>query len=275
MRWTLALPLLALAACAGPDSDPVKVAEEFHENRVEADDREMYALLTEADRAAVPFESFPGKLPTPVMLNMLGFDDAPLDSANLVDTVEDTAHVALFMANGEQDTLQLVATREPREILWVIPAERVTWRVSMRLAELARIDSLATFIRTEARATDSTAVAAAEAYLRGAQQHPALGRPADIDAARGLLRAAEVANALQIEVRRATANSGVPFIQGQIENPTDERINTISLVVRDATGAEEEFELWDIPPGGSTPIWRITRLERPPLTYRIQQIRVF
>ncbi|MDX1673850.1 MAG: hypothetical protein R3314_03515 [Longimicrobiales bacterium] len=274
MRRTLWL-IVALAACAGPDSDPVHVAEEFHSLRVAGDDRGLYALLTEGDRAAVPFASFPTELPTPVMLDLLGWGDATVDSTALVDMTADTARVALHMASGEADTVRLTARREPRKILGLFDRERVTWRVSMRLAELEKIDSLVAYIRSEARATDSTAVEAAERYLMAAEQFPELVRPADLDAANALIRAAEVAEALDIQLRLATANSGVPFVEGRVTNPSGQRINTLEIVVRDATGAEETFELWDIPPNGSVPVWRITRLERGPLSHRVDAIRVF
>ena len=272
MRRTLLL-LLVLTGCAGPDSDPVEVAERFHALRVEGEDRAVYALLTTADRAATPPETFPTELPTSAMLEVLGWD-ARLDSAVLAGGAADTARVALFLADGERDTLRLVATHDPQD-LWLFERDRVTWRVSMRLAERAMVDSLATLVQENEGTVDSASIDQADAYLRSVEGFPEMARPADLDAARALLRAAAVADALEIDVRLAQSIEGVPFIEGRVVNPTDRRINTLTLVVRDATGAEEEVELWDIGPADSTAIWRLTRLERRPLRHRVGRIRVF
>lgn len=273
MRRTFWL-LLLLAGCAGPDADPVDVAERFHDARLAGDDGEIHALLTDADRRAVPLGSFPAQLPSDVMLELLGWRDAEADSAALVGTLGDTATVVLYVEGGQRDTLRLVATHEADKLLFM-DRDRVTWRVSMRLAERTMLDSLAAGVRARAGATDSVALAAAETYLRAAETYPALSSAADVDAAQALLRTAEVARALEVELHMARSIQGVPFVEGRIANPSGTRINTLRLVVRDADGREDPLELWDIAPGGSAPVWRLTQLRRGPLTYRVDRIQVF
>ena len=48
-----------------------------------------------------------------------------------------------------------------------------------------------------------------------------------------------------------------------------------AYTVEDASGAVERFEVWDIAPGGDTPIRRITSLQRAPITHRVDRIQVF
>lgn len=273
MRRTLLL-LLVFAGCAGPDSDPVDVAERFHALRVEGDDPGMYALLTDADRAAISPEGFPTQLPSRVMADVMGWGDAPVDSAALLRSGNDTAAVLLHIAGDQKDTLQLAATHHPRDLL-VFEMDRVRWRVSMGLAERATLDSLAAIVREESRPTDSAAVAVARTYIEAAEEHPEYARPADLDAARSLLRAASVAEALEIDVRLSETIDGVPLVVGRVANPTEQRINTLVFTVRDATGAEESFELWDIGPGESQDVRLISLLSRGPVTHWVERIRVF
>lgn len=273
MRRTFWL-LLLLAGCAGPDADPVQVAERFHEARLAGDDPAIHALLTAADRRAIPLASFPAQLPSDVMLELLGWRDAEADSAALLGARADTATVVLYVEGGQRDTLRLVATHEPGKLL-IFDRDRVTWRVSMRLAERARLDSLAAAVRTRTGATDSAAVAAAEAYIGAAESYPELSSATALDAAEALLRTAEVARALEVELHMARSIQGVAFVEGSVANPSGTRINTLRLIVRDADGREEPLELWDIGPGDRAPIWRLTRLRRGPLAYGVEQIQVF
>lgn len=269
----LLLPLL-LAGCAGPDSDPVEVAERFHALRLAGDDRGIHAILTEADRAAFPLEAFPAGLPSGAMLELLGWGDAAVDSSALLNTRGDTATVLLRVAGGERDTLRLMATHAPIG-LWRYQIDRVRWRVSMGLAERALVDSLATVMRADKRATDDGAVEHAREYLRVAERYPAFARPADVAAARSLLRTATVVEELRVELHLGESLRGVPFLEGRVENPTGRRLATLTLIVRDADGAEEQVELWDVPPRGSTPVRQLTRLRKAPLTHRLEQIQVF
>lgn len=268
------LVLTGLTGCAGPASDPVEVAERFHALRTEGDDRGIHALLTEADRTAVPLDAFPADLPPRVALELFGWGDAPVDSASLLTTAGDTAAVVLHVGGGARDTVRLVATHDPRDLL-LLELDRVRWRVSMRLAERTLVDSLAADMRAASDATVGTALERAEEYLRAAERYPALAHPADVDAAGSLLRAAAVAEALRIELRMSESIDGVPFLQGQIENPTERSVTTLRLIVRDAAGEEEEVELWDVSPGGSTAVWQLTRLREGPLTHRVDHIKVF
>ncbi len=144
----------------------------------------------------------------------------------------------------------------------------------MRLAERARLDSLAATVRGAA-GPDSGAVAAAEMYVQAAERQPDLARDTDMDAARALLRTARVAHALEVRLHMAQSIQGVPFVEGRVVNPTDVRINTLRLIVRDASGVEEPLELWDIAPGAITPVWRLTQLRRGPLTHQVQGLQVF
>ena len=266
--------LLVLGGCAGPDSDPVDVAERFHALRVAGDDPGLYALLTDADRAAFPLAAFPADLPAGAMLELLGWGKAAVESASLLSTRGDTAAVVLQVAGGGRDTLRMVATHDPFR-LWLFERDRRRWRVSMGLAERALIDSLATLVRADARATDRGAVARAEAYLEAAGRYPAMARPADIEAAASLLRRASVAGALLIELRMAEALGGVPLVEGRVRNPTERRVSTLSLMVRDAAGREEKVELWNVAPASTTPVRQLTGLRTGPLTYRIDRIQVF
>jgi hypothetical protein len=275
MRRTLWLLLVGpvMAGC-GPDSDPIDVAERFHEYRVDEDDPAVYALLTEADRAALPLEAFPTGLPTAVMSDVMGWGMAPVESATVLRAEEDTAAVLLNIAGGQQDTVWLRATHDPIS-LGLFEIDRVRWRVSMGLAELALLDSLATVMREDPRPSDPSTKERAEAYLAAATQHPQQARPADVDAAKSLVRMATVADALQVRLRLSRSISGVPFVEGQVENPTQRRINTLVLAVTDATGTEEEFEVWDIAPGDATQVRWISSLRRGPLTHQVASLHVF
>lgn len=266
--------LLLLAGCAGPDSDPVEVAERFHALQREGDDRGIHALLTESDRAAMPLEAFPGALPPGLAADLLGAPDTGLDSASLLSVDRDTAAVLMHGSGATPDTLTLVATRTPRSFLW-LERERVSWRVSKRLAEWARIDSLATALRAHPEATGKAAVERANAYLRAAEPYPAMARPADMDAARSALRRASVVEALRVDLRVAESFMGTRRVSGQIENPTGRRVATLRLIVTDEAGKEERVELWDLGPRSTTPVSSLTGLRPGRLTHRLERVQVY
>jgi hypothetical protein len=273
MRHTAWL-LVALAACASPDSDPIEVAERFHALRMAGDDGGVHALLTEADRAAVPLHAFPDALPAGAARQLLSRLQEGAASASLLGTGSDTAAVVLQGAGGGQDTVRLVASSHPLK-LWRYERDRVRWRVSMGLAEHVLLDSLAARMRAHADATDADAVERAEAYLRTAELHPELARPADVAEASALVRTASAVQALRPELRLTRAISGTPFLEGQVRNPTGVHIATVRLMVRDADGAEESLELWDVAPRSSSAVRQLTRLGRPPLTTRVERIQVY
>lgn len=266
--------LIVLAGCSGSDADPLDVAARFHALRIDGDDPGMHALLTGTDRAALPLEEFPAAVPPGLALKLFGWGHARLDSASVLSEGRDTAAVLLHIEGPAQDTLRLVATREPRSFLG-LQRDRVRWRVSIGLAERALLDSLATGMRENAEAPDSAMIQRAHAYLEAADRHPLLARPADIEAARSTLRRAIIAEALRVELRIDETISGARFVGGQIENPTARRVATLQLIVRDAAGGEEHVDFWDIPAGGATPIWQLTRLQDGPLTYRFGRIQVY
>lgn len=266
--------LLVLAGCAGPDSDPVEVAERFHAMRLAGDDPGIYALLTDADRATFPLEAFPADLPASAMLELLGWGEAAVESASLLTTRGDTAAVVLQVAGGARDTLRLVASHDPFR-LWLYERDRLRWRVAMGLAEQALLDSLATVVRADPRAMDDAAVARAEAYLEAAGQYPAMARPGDVQAAASLVRRAAVARSLVIELGMVEALGGVPLVEGRIRNPTEREVSTLSLIVRDAAGIEEKVELWNLAAGSTTSVRQLTSLRKGPLTPRIERIQVF
>lgn len=270
MLWLL----IVLAGCSGPDADPVDVAARFHALRVDGDDPGMHALLTATDRAALPLEAFPAAVPPGLALKLFGWGSARLDSASLLSAGRDTTAVVLHVEGAAKDTLRLVATRRPRNFLG-LERDRVRWRVSIGLAERALLDSLATGMRADDHAPDSATVAQANAYLRAAERHPLMARPADVEAARSILRRALVADALRVDLRVDRTISGARFVGGQVENPTKRRVATLRLIVRDAAGSEERVDLWDVPPGGATPVWHLTRLQDGPITYRFEQIQVY
>ena len=272
MRRTFLL-LLALAGCAGPDSDPVDVAQRFHASRLAGDDPGIYALLTEADRAAFPLEAFPAGLPAGAVVELLGWGDAAVDSASLLGTEGDTAHVLLEIAGGGRDTLRLVAFHDPLRV-WRFERDRLRWRVSMGLAERAMVDSLGALVRADGGAMDAAAVERAEAYLAAAERFPGMASAADLEAAASVLRRATLAGALRVELRLAQALRGVPFLEGRVHNPTGKQVATLRLIVTDAGGAEEKVELWNVAPG-STPVRQLTGLRREPLTFRFDRIQVY
>jgi hypothetical protein len=273
MRRTFWL-LLVLAGCAGPDSDPIKVAERFHDLRMAGDDAGIHALLTEADRAAVPLDAFPAALPAGATRQLLGRLEVGGASASLLSTGGDTAAVVLQGLGGGQDTLRLVATPDPLR-LWRYERVRVRWRVSMGLAERALLDSLAARVRADAGATDPAAVEGAVAYLRTAELYPAMARPADVAAADALLRTGEVVEGLRVELHITRSIGGVPFLEGRVRNPSDTRIATLRLTVRDDDGAQEQIELWEVGPRSTTSVRQITQLRSAPLTSRVARIQVY
>lgn len=266
--------VLVLAGCAGADSNPVRVAERFHTLRVSGDDRGIHALLTDADRAAIPVEAFPDALPARLALELLSWTNTRLDSASLLGIESDTAAVVLHVSNGAPDTLRLLARHAPLR-LWRFERDRVRWRVSMALAERAVLDSLATAVRTDIGGRRPATVEHARAYLRIAERNPAVARPADLEAARSLVRRATVAEALRVDVRVAESFTGALYVAGEVENPTRSRVATLRLIVRDAAGAEQQVELWDIAPGETAPIWQMTKLRKGELTHRLEPVQVF
>ena len=272
MRRSLLLFSLALIGCAGPDSDAVDVATRFHALRIAGDDPGVYALLTDADRAAFPLAAFPTELPAGAMLELLGWGSAAVESAAILDRRGDTADVLLSVADGRADTLRLVATHDPLR-LWLFERDRVRWRVSMGLAERATVDSLAARVRSNAAITDSAAVAAAAEYLAMAERYPAMASAADVATATSFLRRAAVADSLRIDLRLSESR-GVPFVEGHIENPTAHRIGILRVIVRDAAGQEDRFELWNLAASATTPVRQLTALRRGPLTYRLERIQV-
>jgi hypothetical protein len=266
--------LLVLMGCAGPDSDPIEVAERFHALRVAGDEYGIHALLADADRAAVPVDVFPAGLPAGAARALLGRAETLVASASLLSARGDTAAVLLPLAGGGEDTVRLVATQDPLRLLG-FERSRVRWRVSVGLAERMMVDSLAALMRANASATDPASVERAEAYLRAAERYPDMAGPADVAAAGSLLRTAAVVEALGIELRTTESLRGVPFLEGEVRNPTTTRIATLRLIVRDAAGAEEQLELWDVAPGSSMAVRQLTRLRRAPLTHRVERIQVY
>lgn len=274
MRQFSCLLLLLVAGCAGPDADPVEVAERFHAVRLAGDDAGIHGLLTETDRAAIPLEAFPAALPPRLALELLGWGEARLDSATLLSATRDTALVVLHVAGVGQDTLQLIAARDPRK-LWRFEMDRVRWRVSIGVAERALLDSLATAMRATPRDSHEAAVERAKAYMDAAEGRTALVRPADLEAARSILRKAAIGDALRIDLRLTESFTGTRLLAGRIENPTGSRVATLRLVVQDAAGEEEHVELWDIAPGATAPVSQLTRLRKAPLSHRMERIQVF
>jgi hypothetical protein len=266
--------LLVLAGCAGSDGNPDRVAERFHARLAEGSYAGAHALLTEADRAAFPLAAFPDALPAGAMLTLFAWGDRRLDAATLLRADGDSAVVALRFASGEPDTLRLVATHELRRPS-VLGLSRVRWRVSIGLAERALLDSLAAAMRTDAGPGDVTTLEAAEAYLHAAAKYPGLVRPGDLAEARSTVRRAGIAETLGVELRVARSPTGGAVIEGRVENPTGTNIRALRLIVQDAAGAEQRLELWDVPAGGSAPVWQATRLRSEPLTYRVVQVRIF
>lgn len=266
--------LLVLAGCARPEADPVRVAERFHTLRLAADEPGIHALLTGADRAAVPVAAFPAALPPAVELELFGWGESRLDSVSLLSVDRDTAAVVLHVWPGPPDTLRLVAEHHPLRV-WRFERDRVRWRVSLALAERAVLDSLAASMRANAGAAHPQAVDHAKAYLQATERYPGLARPADLDAAAATLRKAAVARALRVELAAAESFTGTRFVSGRVDNPTGTRIATLRLIVQDAAGGEERVELWDIAAGGSAGVWQLTRLGNGPLKHRLERIQLF
>jgi hypothetical protein len=268
-------PLLVVAACAGPDSDPVKLAERFHERRLAGDDAAVHALLTTADRAAAPLDVFPDALPRRLARGGTTAAHAALESAALVRREGDTAIVALHLAGAPADTVRLVATHDPRRI-GPFERARVRWQVALGVAEHALVDSLAAAVRATDGALDDGAVARARTFLAAAERHPGMARPADLDAARSTLRRAEGVAALRVELRVVEAFTGSSrFIEGRVANPTATPLSTLTLVVRDTGGGEDLVELWNLAAGSTTAVRQMTRLRPGPLTHHPHRAQIF
>jgi hypothetical protein len=267
-------PLLLLAACGAPDSDPVRTAERFHDRRIAGDDAAVHTLLTAADQAVVPMDVFPGALPPRLARKVAGAGRGSLESAALLRASGDTATVVLHLAGEPPDTLRLHAAREPGR-LWRFEGERVRWRVALGVAEQARLDSLAAAVRSRDGVLDDDAVERARAYLTAAERSPGMARSADLDAARSTIRRAEGVAALRIDLRVVDTFTGSRFIEGRVANPTGMPIGTLTLVVQDAAGAEEPVELWNLAAGGTAAVRQITRLRPGPLTHRFDRVQVF
>jgi hypothetical protein len=270
MSWLL----LVLAGCAGSDGNPVKVAKRFHDARAAGDYGRIHALLTDADRAAVPLHTFPRALPPRLAGQVLVPRDARLQSVSLLSAERDTADVVLHIAGGATDTLRLVATHAARS-LWLFELDRARWRIAAGLAERVLLDSLAAPMRAHAATAGIDGVDYAKAYLQVAERYPAIAQPADVDAARSLIRRATIAESLRVELRVLRSFTGSLFIEGRLENPTPTRIRTLRLIVQDEAGAEQRLDLWEIAADGSTPVRQSTRLGIGPLTYRLERIQVF
>jgi hypothetical protein len=265
--------VLVLAGCAGPHANPVTVAERFHALRAEGDDRGMHELFTDADRAAMPLASFPSELPRELTEELLGWTGARLDSSRLVEEVADTARVLLFSGAVAPDTVRLVASRRPRPIP-LLELERVTWKVSLRVAERNRLDSLASALRADGVSHDQV-VARARAYEAVADSYPDLARPDDLRAARTALRRDEVARALGVELRVAESFMGAYYIQGRVRNPTESRVAILRLRVQDAGGEEQRVDLWDVSAAGATEVREFTQLRPGPVTYSLERIQLY
>lgn len=263
--------LLVLVGCA-PDRDPVKTAELFHARLLAGDDGGAHALLTEADRSAVPLESFPDALPRGRALAVLKLGVTELDSAALLREERDTAVVALHLAGGAADTLRLVALHVPRK-LWRFELDRVRWRVAMGIAERLLLDSLAAAMRRSAAESDISGAEQAKAYLVAAERHPEFAYAAEVNAARSTVRLAALADSLSIALRVAETYGGATVIDGRIENPTGTRIRSMQLVVQGAGGAEERVDLRGLAPGSTTPVRQPSMLRTGPVTYRLTRIQ--
>ncbi|MFW6039956.1 MAG: hypothetical protein ACOC9N_02640 [Gemmatimonadota bacterium] len=270
MSWLL----LLLAGCAGSDGSPVAAAKSFHERLLERDDAGAHALLTATDRAAVPLEAFPGALPDGIAMTLFAWGETPLDSASLLRAEHDTADVVLHFADRGPDTLRLLA-RHDSIGLGPLELDRVRWRVSVGLAERVLLDSLAAAMRASTEGSDIAGVEQATAYLEAAERHPTQASPADLDAARRLLRRAAVARELEVALRVTRTFAGSTVIEGRIDNPSRHRIGTLRLIVRDGAGAEEPIVLWGLEPGATSPVQQVTRLDVGPLTHRVEEIQVF
>ncbi|MFW6079578.1 MAG: hypothetical protein ACODAE_08155 [Gemmatimonadota bacterium] len=276
MSWLLpalmAFPVLA--GCAGSDGSPVAAAKTFHERLLARDDAGAHALLTEADRGAVPLAAFPDSLPDGIAMTLFAWSEAPLDSAALLRSDGDTAAVVLYLAERRPDTLRLVATNDPIGVAGY-ELDRVRWRVAAGIAERMLLDSLAAAMRTRAEASSTAGVEEATAYVEAAERHPARASPADLDAARRLVRRAAVARELRVELRVTETFTGSTVIDGRIENPTRHRIGTLRLIVRDDAGGDDSIVVWGIDPDAAVPIQQVTGLDVGRPTHRVEEIQVY
>lgn len=275
MRTLCCLLLITLTGCSGPDGDPLRVAERFHTLRSAGQDREIHALLTEADRAAIPLEAFPVSLPLRAMQDYFSWGDTRLDSVTPLGSAGDTAAVVLHVPDAADDTVRLVAANRPLRLLGLLEIDRTRWRVHMGLAEHARMDSLAAAVRAHDEASDGSGAEQARAYLELARRLPDLAAPREEDIARSILRRAEAVRALRFDLEVGRAFTGTRFVQGEVENGGKSRVATVRLVVRDTTGREERVELWDLPGGRTIPVRQLTGLREGPLTWELERVQVF
>ena len=265
--------VVVLAGCAGPEANPVKVAERFHALRADGDDRGMHEMFTEADRAAMPLASFPSELPRRLTNEILGWSGVPLDSSRLIEEAGDTARVVLFAGAVAPDTVRLVATRRPSRIP-LLDLEKVSWKVSLRVAERGRLDSLAAALHMDGLRHEEL-VARARAYAAVADSYPELAQPGDVRVARTALRRDEVARSLGVELRVAESFMGTHYIQGRVRNPTRSRVAILRLRVKDAGGEEQRVDLWDVAAAGATTVREFTQLRPGPVTYSLERIQLY
>jgi len=292
--WPILILFLA-AGCGTSDRDPASVATRYMTGIVAGNADVAYAFLSTPDRNSVDNARFEEvAFDSDIGLDRLA---TTVDSARVLVKGGDSAVVRVFTTGPDVeavrrgaasatnpprkvfvDTVRLV--QEPEERHWysaplALVRQPGVWRVWLGLQRRERIERLAAPLRIAREETPITDLASyAHAYLAIAEKSPALAQPADLDRARGALRAAAVADSLHFRLRVDDSAPGARYLVGIVENPTRTRVGILHVVLTDVTGAREQIEIWGVAAAGSTKVAQPTRLRAGPLEIAVSTLDV-
>lgn len=292
--WPILVMVLALG-CGPSNRDPASVATRYMTGIVAGDASRAYPYLSTSDRTSADTARFEQiAFDSDIGLDRLA---TTVDSAHVLVVSGDSAVVRVFTTGPDveavrrgaasatnpprkvfMDTVRLV--REPEQKHWysaplALFREPGVWRVWLGLARRQRIERLAAPLRLAREETPISDLASyAHAYLTVAEKSPALAQPADLDRARGALRAAAVADSLRFRLRVDDSAPGARYLTGVVENPTRIRVGILHLVITDVAGAQEHIEIWGVDAGGSTRVGQPTRLRAGSLEIAVSTLDV-
>lgn len=292
--WPILFVLLA-AGCGASNRDPSSVASRYMAGIVAGDANRAYAFLSTSDRASadsVRFEKI--AFDSDIGLDRLA---TTVDSTRTLARAGDSAVVQVFTTGPDVEAVRrgtASATHPPRKVFvdtvrlirepearhwYTAPLSLLRkpgiWRVSLGLARRERIERLAAPLRVAREETPITDLASyAHAYLAVARESPTLAQPADMDRARGALRAAAVADSLQFRLHVDDRAPGTRYLTGEVENPTHTRVGILHLLITDVAGKQEQIEIWGVNAHGSTLVGQPTGLRAGPLEIAVSTLDV-